>query len=159
MRISIPTNSEQLLPKIKIVAETFFVKPSETTLLWHVYTYHRFTTFVKSVPITYAKNPSYNLIKSYEETFESKHNWFYKEVYSYSKHKAVDLTLDDQSKLYFFALGPNRSHFLALRLAGFCLSFPSVTSEKAIIPQLTPQWFCIKALRLRLPQKKINQFS
>ena len=29
----------------------------------------------------YTKNPSYNQTKSYEETFESKHNWFYEEVY------------------------------------------------------------------------------
>ena len=46
-----------------------------------MFTYDRSTTFVKPVPVTYAKNPSYNQTKSYEETFESKHNWFYEEVY------------------------------------------------------------------------------
>ena len=75
------SNSKQLSPKIEITAEMFLVKSTETTLLWHVYTYHRFTIFVKPVPITYTKNPSYNQTKSYEETFESKHNWFYEEVY------------------------------------------------------------------------------
>ncbi|KAF3534324.1 hypothetical protein DY000_02039537 [Brassica cretica] len=37
-----------------------------------------------------------------------------------------------------------------MRLTGFCVSFPSVASEQAIVQQLTPHWFRIKPLRLRI---------
>jgi len=75
------SNSKQLSPRIEITAETFLLKPTETTRLYHMFTYRRSTTFVKPIPVTYAKNPSYNQIKSYEETFKSKHNRFYEEIF------------------------------------------------------------------------------
>ena len=49
------------------------------------------------------------------------------------------------------------SYFLTLRLAGYCLSFRSVTFEQAIILQLIPHGSCIKPLRLRLTHTKTKQ--